>query len=69
VGDGGSRGVEPPALAAWAVGAGVAMLGSAGILRLTGVAAIDALLVTALLYVVLRWRTRGYRATASGADA
>jgi cytosine permease len=68
-GDGGSRGVEPPALAAWAVGAGVAMLGSAGLLRLTGVAAIDALIVTAALYVILRWRTRGYRANASSADA
>ncbi len=58
-GDGGSRGIEPPALAAWAVGASVAMLGSAGLLRLTGFAAIDALIVTAALYVILRWRTRG----------
>ena len=68
-GDGGSRGIEPPALAAWAVGASVAMLGSAGLLRLTGVAAIDALIVTAALYVILRWRTRGYRTSASSADA
>jgi cytosine permease len=69
VGDGGSRGVEPSALAAWAAGAGVAMLGSAGRLHLTGVAAIDALIVTAALYVVLRWRRRGYRTSASSADA
>jgi cytosine permease len=69
LGDGGSSGVEPPALAAWAAGAGVAMLGSAGLLHLTGVAAIDALLVTAALYVVLRWRRRGYRTGASSADA
>lgn len=68
VGDGASRGIEPPALAAWAVGAGVALAGSAGLLRLTAVAAIDALLVTALLYVALRWRSRTYRASASHVD-
>jgi cytosine permease len=68
VGDGASRGIEPPALAAWAVGAGVALAGSAGFLRLTGVAALDALLVTGFLYVALRWRSRTYRTSASRAD-
>jgi len=67
-GDGTARPVEPVALAAWAVGAGVALAGSAGLMRLTGVAALDALLVTALLYLVLSWRARGYRAAISRAD-
>ena len=53
---------------AWAVGAGIALLGSAGLLRLTGVAALDALLVTALLYAILRWRSRSYRAAPSHVD-
>jgi len=68
VGDGQSRGIEPTALGAWAVGAGIALLGSAGLLRLTGVAALDALLVTALLYAILRWRSRSYRAAPSHVD-
>ena len=36
----------------------VAVLGSAGYLRLTGIAAVDAMLVAAVLYGVLRWRPR-----------
>jgi len=68
-GDGASRGIEPTAVAAWAVGAGIALAGSAGFLRLTGVAALDALLVTGLLYAVLRRRSRSYRAAHSRADA
>jgi len=46
----------------------VALAGSAGVLRLTGVAALDALLVTGILYVALRWRSRTYRTSASRAD-
>jgi cytosine permease len=68
VGDGASRGLEPPAIAAWAVGAGVALAGSAGLVRLTGVAALDALFVTGFLYALLRWRSRGYRAAPSPVD-
>ena len=67
-GDGHSRDIEPTALGAWAVGAGIALLGSAGLLRLTGVAALDALLVTALLYAILRWRSHSYRAAPSHGD-
>src|SRR3984957_12772768 len=48
--------VETAALIAWAGGACVAVLGSAGVLRLTGIAAVDAMLVSALLYGALRWR-------------
>lgn len=48
--------VEAAALIAWAGGACVAVLGSAGVLRLTGIAAVDAMLVSALLYGALRWR-------------
>jgi hypothetical protein len=43
-------------------------LGSAGLLRLTGVAALDALLVTALLYALLRWRSRSHRAAPARVD-
>jgi cytosine permease len=58
VGDGIRRvnSVEPGALIAWAVGALVAVLGSAGFMRLTGIAAVDALLATAATYLALRWR-------------
>ena len=68
VGDGASRGIEPPALAAWAVGAAVALAGSAGLLHLTDIAALDALIVTGLLYTVLRRRSRSFRAATSRAD-
>jgi cytosine permease len=67
-GEGTSRPIEPAALAAWAVGAGIALLGSAGIIRLTGVAALDALVVTGLLYVILRLGLRTLRTTASRVD-
>jgi cytosine permease len=50
--------VEATALIAWAAGACVAVLGSAGYLRLTGIAAVDAMLVSAVLYGALRWRPR-----------
>jgi cytosine permease len=50
--------VEITALIAWAAGACVAVLGSAGYLRLTGIAAVDAMLVSAVLYGALRWRPR-----------
>jgi cytosine permease len=52
------RPVEATALIAWAAGACVAVLGSAGYLRLTGIAAVDAMLVSAVLYGALRWRPR-----------
>ena len=48
--------VETAALIAWAGGACVAVLGSAGYLRLTGIAAVDAMLVSALAYGASRWR-------------
>jgi len=48
--------VETTALIAWAGGACMAVLGSAGYLRLTGIAAVDAMLVSALAYGALRWR-------------
>jgi cytosine permease len=50
------KAVETSALIAWAGGACVAVLGSAGVLRLTGIAAVDAMLVSALAYGALRWR-------------
>ncbi len=50
------RRVEPQALIAWASGALVAVLGSMGYLRLSGIAAIDALGVAALVFAGLRWR-------------
>jgi cytosine permease len=50
--------VEAAALIAWAGGACVAVLGSAGYLRLTGIAAVDAMLVSALVYGAVRWRPR-----------
>lgn len=50
--------VEKSALIAWAAGACVAVLGSAGVLRLTGIAAVDAMLVSALVFGALRWRPR-----------
>lgn len=55
------RRAEPAALIAWATGACVAVLGSAGYLRLSGIAAVDALIVAALLYGALRWRSRAAR--------
>jgi len=50
------RSIEPKALVAWALGALLAVLGSAGFLTLSGIAAVDALGVSALLYGALRWR-------------
>ena len=52
------RPVEKAALLAWAAGACIAVLGSAGYLRLSGIAAVDAMGVSAGLYGVLRWRPR-----------
>ena len=49
---------EPAALLAWASGATIAVLGSAGFLRLSGIAAVDALIVAALVFGVFRWRPR-----------
>lgn len=58
VGPGGAaaRDIEPAALAAWGAGAAFAVLGSMGIVRLSGIAALDALFVSGLLYAALRWR-------------
>ena len=50
------KSVEPGALIAWGLGALVAVLGSAGFVRLTGIAAVDALLAAAVAYLALRWR-------------
>lgn len=50
--------VEKTALVAWAMGACIAVLGSSGYLRLSGIAAVDAMLVSGLVYATLRWRPR-----------
>ena len=55
------RRIEPAALAAWATGGCVAVLGSAGYLRLSGIAAVDALVAAAIVYGALRWRRRAAR--------
>ena len=47
------RAVIPSALVAWATGAVVALLGANGVVSVTGVAALDAILVTAVAYGVL----------------
>ncbi len=44
------RSLSPAALAAWAAGAAVALLGSMELLRLSGIAALDAMLVAAAVY-------------------
>jgi cytosine permease len=49
---------EPTALLAWGAGACVAVLGSAGYLRISGIAAVDAMAVAAVVYGALRWRPR-----------
>ncbi|HLW25672.1 MAG TPA: cytosine permease [Steroidobacteraceae bacterium] len=68
LGEGTSHAFEPPALAAWATGAAVALAGSKGFIRLTGVAALDALMVTGLLYVILRRYLPAYRTAVSHVD-
>jgi len=55
------RRIEPTALAAWATGGCVAVLGSAGYLRLSGIAAVDALVAAAIVYGALRRRRRAAR--------
>ncbi len=52
------RDIEPAALFAWGTGAAFAVLGSMDIVRLSGIAALDAMVVSGLLYAGLRWRTR-----------
>lgn len=47
------RAVVPPALIAWGAGATVALLGAAGVVALSGVAALDAIAVSALAYRLL----------------
>ena len=47
------RNVSPTALAAWAAGSTVALLGAEEVIRLTGVAALDAMLVSAAGYAIL----------------
>ena len=47
------RTVSPTALAAWAAGSVVALLGAEEVIRLSGVAAIDAMLVSAVSYAIL----------------
>ncbi len=49
----GQRRLAPAALAAWACGAVVALLGAAEWIRLSGIAALDAMLVSALVHGVL----------------
>lgn len=46
------RAFSPLAIAAWTAGAMMALLGSQGLFLLTGIAAIDAMLVSALLYLI-----------------
>ncbi len=52
------RALEPAALVAWAAGATFAVLGSMGWIRLSGIAALDAMFISGLLYLLLRWRAR-----------
>jgi cytosine permease len=52
------RALEPAALVAWAAGATFAVLGSLGWVRLSGIAALDAMFISGLLYLLLRWRAR-----------
>ena len=47
------RNVSPMALIAWAAGSVVALLGAESVIELTGIAALDAMLVSALSYVIL----------------
>ena len=47
------RRVIPAALVSWATGAVVALLGANGVVSVTGIAALDAILVTAATYAVL----------------
>ena len=58
------RAVEPAALLAWGAGAAFAVLGSMELVRLSGIAALDSMLVTALLYLAMRWRSRAAAAVA-----
>lgn len=51
------KSVETAALIAWAAGACIAVLASAGFLRLSGIAAIDAMGVSAVVFMVLKWRS------------
>ena len=48
--------LEWTALAAWAAGACIALLAADGVLRLSGIAVVDALLVSSVCYAGLRWR-------------
>jgi cytosine permease len=50
--------VEVAAVVAWGAGACIAVLGSAGYLRISGIAAIDAMVAAAVVYGALRWRPR-----------
>jgi cytosine permease len=59
------RDIEPAALLAWGAGAAFAVLGSMGIVRLSGIAALDALSVSGLLYAALHWRARQANAAVS----
>jgi len=47
------RNVSPMALIAWAAGSVVALLGAEAVIELTGIAALDAMLVSALSYAIL----------------
>jgi len=59
------RAVEPAALLAWAAGAAFAVLGSMGWVRLTGIAALDAMLVSGALHALLHRRVRAAAASAA----
>ncbi len=60
------RDYSPTALAAWALGATVALLGAEELLRISGIAALDAMLVSALAYAVLSRFAGGGGALGSG---
>jgi cytosine permease len=47
------RSVSPMALVAWAAGSAVALLGAESVIELTGIAALDAMFVSALSYAIL----------------
>lgn len=52
------RALEPQAVVAWAAGACIAVLGSAGYLKISGIAAVDAMVVAGVAFAALRYRPR-----------
>lgn len=65
------RELSPMALTAWALGAAIALLGSASLIRVSGIAALDAMLVSGIAYGLLARFDKpgaGTAAASQGAD-